>query len=163
MASVNKVILIGRLGADPETRAFPNGGQVCNIRLATTDKWRDKASGEAREHTEWHAVVFSDRLAEIAGQYLRKGAQVYVEGSLRTRKWQGSDGADRYTTEVRGTQLQMLGGKRDGDTSAPPAAQPASRPATRAAQPAPQSVRAPGTGTPGQGSGFDDMGDDIPF
>jgi len=167
MASVNKVILVGRLGADPEMRSFQNGDQIANATLATTDRWKNKQTGEPGEHTEWHRLVFSGRLAEIAGQYLRKGSQVYVEGSIRTRKWQDQQtGQERSSAEIRVDQLQMLGGRRDsavGETSAPPAAQPAPRPATRAAQPAPQSARAPGTGTPGQGSGFDDMDDDIPF
>lgn len=100
MASVNKVILVGNLGADPETRYMPNGDAVTNVRLATTDSWKDKASGEKKEITEWHRVVFYRRLAEIAGEYLRKGSSVYVEGRIRTRKWQDKDGQDRYTTEI---------------------------------------------------------------
>lgn len=100
MASVNKIILVGNLGRDPEMRTFPSGDQIANVTLATTDKWRDKQSGEPREHTEWHRLVFNGRLAEIAGQYLRKGSQIYVEGSLRTRKWQDQSGADRWSTEV---------------------------------------------------------------
>ena len=112
MASVNKVIIVGNLGRDPETRAFPSGDQICNIRIATTDRWRDKTSGEMREHTEWHSVVFNGKLAEIASQYLRKGSQVYVEGSLRTRKWQDQNGNDRYSTEVRGDTMQMLGSRQ---------------------------------------------------
>ena len=112
MASVNKVIIVGNLGRDPETRAFPSGDQICNIRVATTDRWRDKTSGEMREHTEWHSVVFGGKLAEIASQYLRKGSQVYVEGSLRTRKWQDQNGNDRYSTEVRGDTMQMLGSRQ---------------------------------------------------
>ena len=112
MASVNKVILVGNLGKDPETRYTPSGDAICNITLATTDTWRDKASGEKREATEWHRVVFFGKLAEIAGQYLRKGSQVYVEGSLRTRKWQDKEGQDRYTTEIRGERMQMLGGRQ---------------------------------------------------
>ena len=138
MASINKVIIVGNLGKDPESRTFPNGGQVTNVTIATTDKWKDKQSGEAREATEWHRVAFSDRLAEIAGQYLRKGSQVYVEGSLRTRKWE-KDGVTRYSTEIRADQMQMLGG-----------------------QPAPrqQQARAPAHDS---GSGFDDADADIPF
>ena len=101
MASVNKVILIGNLGADPESRFAPSGDAICNIRLATTETWRDKSTGERREATEWHRVAFFGKLAEIAGQYLRKGSQVYIEGSLRTRKWHDKDGQDRYTTEIR--------------------------------------------------------------
>lgn len=111
MASVNKVILVGNLGQDPEVRSFPSGGQIANIRIATTDRWKDRQSGEQKEATEWHTVVFSDRLAEIAAQYLRKGSPVYVEGSLRTRKWQDQNGNDRYSTEVRGQTLQLLGGR----------------------------------------------------
>lgn len=112
MASVNKVILVGNLGRDPEMRTFPSGDQVANVTIATTDKWRDKTSGENREATEWHRVVFNGRLAEIAGQYLRKGSQVYVEGSIRTRKWTDpQSGQDRYATEIRADTLQMLGGR----------------------------------------------------
>ena len=113
MASLNKVILIGNLGADPETRYTTSGDAVCNIRLATTDSWRDKASGEQREATEWHRVVFYRRLAEIAGQYLKKGSQVYIEGRIKTRKWQDKDGQERYTTEVEATEMKMLG-RREG-------------------------------------------------
>ena len=120
MASINKVILIGNLGKDPETRYAPSGDAICNITLATTDTWRDKASGEKREATEWHRVVFFGKLAEIAGQYLRKGSSVYVEGSLRTRKWQDKDGQDRYTTEIRADEMKMLGGRQGmGGTDAP--------------------------------------------
>ena len=110
MASVNKVIVVGNLGADPETRYLPSGEAVTNIRVATTDRWKDKASGEMKEATEWHRIAFFGRLAEIAGEYLKKGSQVYVEGSLRTRKWQDKDGNDRYTTEIVASDMQMLGG-----------------------------------------------------
>ncbi len=120
MASVNKVILVGNLGKDPETRYAPSGDAICNITLATTDTWRDKASGEKREATEWHRVAFFGKLAEIAGQYLRKGSQVYVEGSLRTRKWQDKDGQDRYTTEIRADEMKMLGSRQGmGGSDAP--------------------------------------------
>lgn len=119
MASVNKVILIGNLGTDPELRSFPNGDRVCNLRLATTDSWKDKASGEKREATEWHRVVLYRKLAEIAGQYLRKGSQVYLEGRIRTRKWKDKDGQDRYSTEIEVDELTMLGGK--GQLTAPSA------------------------------------------
>jgi single-strand DNA-binding protein len=112
MSSINKVILIGNLGADPETRSLASGEPVCTLRLATTDKWKDKASGETREATEWHRVVLFRRLAEIAGQYLKKGAAVYIEGRLRTRKWQDKDGQDRYTTEIEASEMQMLGGRQ---------------------------------------------------
>lgn len=111
---VNKVILIGNLGQDPETKSLPSGSAVTNIRLATTEGWKDKQTGEKKEATEWHSVVFFDRLAEIAGQYLKKGSKVYIEGSLRTRKWQDKSGNDRYTTEVRATDMQMLDGKGGG-------------------------------------------------
>ena len=105
---VNKVILVGNLGADPETRYTASGAAITNIRIATSESWRDKQTGENQERTEWHRVVFFSRLAEIAGEYLRKGSQVYVEGSLRTRKWQGQDGQDRYTTEIVANEMQML-------------------------------------------------------
>ena len=119
MASVNKVILVGNLGNDPEIRYMPNGDAVCNISIATTDSWKDKQSGEKKEITEWHRVVFFRKLAEIAGQYLKKGAPVYVEGRLRTRKWQDKDsGQDRYTTEIEANEMQMLG-RREGSGDAP--------------------------------------------
>lgn len=117
MASVNKVILIGNVGADPELRSFPSGDRVCNLRLATTDSWKDKASGEKRETTEWHRVVLYRKLAEIAGQYLRKGSQVYVEGRIRTRKWKDKDGQDRYSTEIEADEMTMLGVKVQGTAS----------------------------------------------
>src|SRR6266704_3313476 len=114
MASVNKVIIVGNLGRDPETRYNPEGGAITNISVATTDTWKDKASGEKQERTEWHRVVFFSRLAEIAGEYLKKGSQVYVEGSLRTRKWQDKEGKDRYSTDIRGDVMQMLGRREGG-------------------------------------------------
>jgi single-strand DNA-binding protein len=117
---VNKVILVGNLGADPETRYTASGAAITNIRIATSESWRDKQTGENQERTEWHRVVFFSRLAEIAGEYLRKGSQVYIEGSLRTRKWQGQDGQDRYTTEVVANEMQMLGG-RGGEADQRPA------------------------------------------
>lgn len=113
MASVNKVILVGRLGQDPEIRTFDSGGMIANVSIATSDKWTDKQTGEQREHTEWHKVVFNDRLADIVGQYLKKGSSVYVEGSLRTRKWTDNNGVERYSTEIRAISMQMLGGKQD--------------------------------------------------
>lgn len=144
MASVNKVILVGNLGRDPEMRTFPSGDQVANVSLATTDKWKDKQSGEARDHTEWHHLVFNGRLAEIAGQYLRKGSQIYVEGSIRTRKWTDQQsGQERYSTEIRVDQMQMLGGKPEGGTQ------------QQAAKAAPKQSPADG--------GFGDIDDDIPF
>ncbi|MEW6165124.1 MAG: single-stranded DNA-binding protein [Pseudomonadota bacterium] len=153
MASVNKVILVGNLGADPESRYMPNGDAVVNIRLATTESWKDKATGEKRELTEWHRVVFYRKLAEIAGQYLKKGSQVYIEGRLRTRKWQGQDGQDRYTTEIEANEMQMLG-RREGMGDSAPRDSGGGRPAARSAPP-PSS--APMNG------GFSDVEDDIPF
>jgi single-strand DNA-binding protein len=165
MASVNKIILVGNLGRDPEMRTFPSGDQVANVTLATTDKWKDKQTGEPREHTEWHRLVFNGRLAEIAGQYLRKGSQIYVEGSIRTRKWQDQQtGQDRSFTEVRVDQMQMLGSRQGmgapsddgGGYDAPRRAAP---PPPRAAAPQP----APAAAAAKPASGFDDMDDDIPF
>lgn len=112
MASVNKVILVGNLGRDPESRTFPSGDQICNVTLATTDSWKDKQTGEKREATEWHRLVFNGRLAEIAQQYLRKGSQIYVEGQIRTRKYQDKDGVEKYATDIRVDQMQMLGSRQ---------------------------------------------------
>src|SRR3990167_6154323 len=112
MASVNKVIIVGNLGRDPEMRTFPSGDQVANVTIATTDKWKDKQTGESKESTEWHRVVFNGRLAEIVGQYLRKGSQVYVEGSLRTRKWTDQAGVEKYSNEIRADTMQMLGSRQ---------------------------------------------------
>lgn len=111
---INKVILVGNLGADPETRYMPSGGAVTNLRLATSESWKDKQSGEMQERTEWHRVVLFNRLGEVAAEYLRKGSQVYIEGQIRTRKWQGNDGQDRYTTEIVASEMQMLGGRGGG-------------------------------------------------
>jgi single-strand DNA-binding protein len=167
MASVNKVIVVGNLGRDPEMRSFPSGDQVANVTIATTDKWKDKQTGEMKEATEWHRVVFNGRLAEIVGQYLRKGSQVYVEGSLRTRKWTDKDGIEKYTTEIRADQMQMLGSRQGmggpggddgggGGYEAPrQSAAPARAPAASAPRQAPAASKA--------ASGFDDMDDDIPF
>lgn len=149
MASVNKVILVGNLGADPEVRYTTSGDAIANIRLATTDSWRDKASGEQRESTEWHRVVMYRRLGEIAGQYLKKGSQVYIEGRIKTRKWQDKDGQDRYTTEVEATEMKMLGSRRDGDATQ------SDRPDPFAPQPT-QNQRRDFTGVA-------DLDDDIPF
>ncbi|WFC66376.1 single-stranded DNA-binding protein [Achromobacter denitrificans] len=136
MASVNKVILAGNLGRDPEVRYSPDGAAICNMSIATTSTWKDKASGERREETEWHRVVMYNRLAEIAGEYLKKGRSVYIEGRLKTRKWQDKDtGADRYATEVVADQMQMLGGKGD-EGSQEPAQRPVSRPSAQSKQPA---------------------------
>lgn len=128
MASVNKVIILGHLGRDPETRYAPNGDALCNISVATTDSWKDKATGERKEQTEWHRVSFYGRLAEIVGQYLKKGSAVYVEGSLRTRKWQDKEGQDRYTTEIRADSMQMLGSRPAGGDAAPARQAPATPP-----------------------------------
>ena len=146
---VNKVILVGNLGQDPEVKYMPSGQAVCNISIATTDSWNDKSTGEKQERTEWHRVVFFRRLAEIAGEYLRKGSQVYVEGRLQTRKWQDQSGNDRYTTEIVVNDMQMLGGRGGaggGFDNAPPAGQE------------------PAATTPPSSSGTgDDFDDDIPF
>jgi single-strand DNA-binding protein len=173
MASINKVILIGNLGRDPEVRYTPSGAAICNVTIATSRNWKDKNSGDKVEETEWHRVVFYDRLAEIAGEYLKKGRSVYVEGRLKTRKWQDKEGKDNYTTEVIADNMQMLGGREgmggsagdeggggrgygrnaaggDAEGGAGGADRPASRPAPRQA-PAKSST------------GFDDMDDDIPF
>lgn len=167
MASINKVILVGNLGRDPEVRYSADGAAICNISIATTSNWKDKASGERREETEWHRIVFYNRLAEIVGEYLKKGRSVYIEGRLRTRKWQNKEGQDVFTTEVIADQMQMLGGRDDmggggggnsgggggeyeGSSSAPskPAARPqAQRPQAPAASPA----------------SLGDLDDDIPF
>jgi len=155
MASVNKVIVVGNLGADPETRYLPSGEAVTNIRVATTDKWKDKASGEMKEATEWHRISFFGRLAEIAGEYLKKGSQVYVEGSLRTRKWQDKEGHDRYSTEIRADVMQMLGSRAGSGEprGAPSGADQSEAKAEAAARPAAKKPAGK----------FDDMADDIPF
>ncbi len=165
MASVNKVILVGNLGRDPEVRYSPDGGAICNVSIATTSNWKDKTSGEKREETEWHRVVFYNRLAEIAGEYLKKGRPVYVEGRLKTRKWQNKEGVDQYTTEVVADQMQMLGGREGGDGGAMGGgggdrgeSQSAPRPAAARA-PQAQRPAAPAAG----GANLADMDDDIPF
>ncbi len=162
MASVNKVILVGNLGRDPETRYMPDGGAVTNVSIATTDVWKDKG-GEKQEKTEWHRVVFFAKLAEVAGEYLKKGSQVYVEGRLQTRKWQNKDGVDQYTTEIVADRMQMLGSRqgmggsgggdnrgdyeRGAESGGPPSSAPAK----------------PAGGAKGGAAKFDDMDDDIPF
>jgi single-strand DNA-binding protein len=151
MASVNKVIIVGNLGADPETRYLPSGEAVANIRVATTETWKDKQSGEKKEATEWHRIAFFGRLAEIAGEYLKKGSQVYVEGSLRTRKWQDKDGQDRYTTEIRGDVMKMLGRREGGGEPRP---EPAMQ--SKAGEPKAAGAKKPA-------GKFDDLEDDIPF
>ena len=117
MASINKVILVGNLGADPEMRTMPNGDAVANIRLATTESWKDKATGEKKELTEWHRVIFYRKLAEVVGQYLKKGAAIYIEGRIRTRKWQDKEGQERYTTEIEASEMQMLGSRTASNDS----------------------------------------------
>ena len=158
MASVNKVILVGNLGADPETSYMPNGDALCKIRIATSESWKDKQTGDKKEATEWHRIVFFRRLAEIAGQYLKKGSSVYVEGSLKTRKWQDKDGNERYTTEIIGSEMKMLGSREGmgspslaveseyGGSMPSPSGSGGGRPA-------------PARKTPS----FEDMDDDIPF
>lgn len=156
MASVNKVILVGNLGADPKTRYMPNGDAVCNIRLATTESWKDKASGEKKEITEWHRVVFYRKLAEIVNQYVKKGSALYIEGRIRTRKWQDKEGQERYTTEIEANEMQMLGGRGQGggdSAGAPPARQQGNT----------GGGGAPARRTAPSGGSFDDMDDDIPF
>jgi single-strand DNA-binding protein len=152
---VNKVILVGNLGADPETRYTASGSAVTNIRIATSESWKDKQTGENQERTEWHRIVFFSRLAEIAGEYLRKGSQVYIEGSLRTRKWQDQSGADRYSTEVVANEMQMLG-SRGGENYDAPAQQSGFRDSGPPKKPA----QAPAA-TPPADDGFAE--DDIPF
>lgn len=160
MASVNKVILVGNLGRDPEVRYNPDGGAITNVSIATTDRWKDKASGEMKEATEWHRVVFFNRLAEIAGEYLKKGRPVYVEGRLRTRKWTDKDGNEKYTTEIVADQMQMLGSREgggggggdfdDGGGASRAPRESSGRPASRPSAKEPTSNIA-------------DMDDDIPF
>jgi single-strand DNA-binding protein len=166
MASINKVILIGNLGRDPEVRYTPSGAAVCNLRLATTRNWKSRDTGERQEETEWHSVVLYDRQAEVAGEYLKKGRPVYIEGRLKTRKWQDKDGNDRYTTEIVADSMQLLGGRegggggggeegysRDSEGGAPTSSsRPAAAPRAPAPRPAPKSS-----------AGIDEMDDDIPF
>ena len=156
---VNKVILLGNLGADPETRYTQSGSAVTNIRLATTDTWRDRQSGEQQERTEWHRIVFFSRLAEIAAEYLRKGSQCYIEGRIQTRKWQGQDGQDRYTTEIVASEMQMLGGRGAGGGGAPPQRrrEEDSGPGWQSGGSSGSAPAAPRGGPP------DDFDDDIPF
>ena len=152
MASVNKVIIVGHLGADPETRFMPNGDQVTNLRVATTESWKDKASGERKELTEWHRVVIFRRLAEIAAQYLKKGSQVYLEGRIRTRKWQDKEGQERYTTEIEADEMKMLGSRQGQGEPASSHNDHFPPPAYGGAKPA-ETKKA----------SFDDLDDDIPF
>ncbi len=159
MASVNKVIIVGNLGADPETRYLPSGDAVTSIRVATTDRYKDKQSGEMREATEWHSISFFGKLAEIAGQYLKKGSQVYVEGSLRTRKYTDKNGVEKYATDIRADTMQMLG-SRQGMGGEGGGGGGYSRPAAPAQRP---SAAPAAAARPAASSGFDDMDDDIPF
>lgn len=171
MASVNKVILVGNLGADPETRYTASGDAICNIRLATAETWKDKQTGERKEITEWHRVVFYRKLAEIAGQYLRKGSQVYIEGKIKTRKWQDKDGQDRYTTEIEAIDLTMLGNKSQGTSDMGGMGNMGSNAggnmgggyAPRAAAPAPEQNYQPTPPRAAKTPAFDDLDDDIPF
>ena len=155
MASVNKVILIGNLGKDPEVRYLPSGDAVANISIATTETWKDKG-GEKQEKTEWHRVSMFSKLAEIAGEYLKKGSQVYIEGRLETRKWTDKEGHERYTTEIRADRMQMLGSRSGGSERMAPPDDEAS-PRSTAAAPAKKAAET------GKGGGFDDLEDDIPF
>jgi len=165
MASVNKVIIVGNLGKDPEVRYMPSGSAICNITVATSRQWKDKTSGERQEETEWHRISLFDRLAEIAGEYLKKGKSVYIEGRLKTRKYTDKDGVEKYTTEIVAAEMQLLGGREGGGggggddmgagggSERPQRSAPAPRPA-----PAPRQAPAAKSST-----GFDDMDDDIPF
>jgi single-strand DNA-binding protein len=162
---INKVILVGNLGADPETRVMPSGMTVANLRIATSESWRDKQSGEQQERTEWHRVALFGRLGEIAAEYLRKGSQVYIEGSLRTRKWQDKQGAERYSTEIVGNEMQMLGGRAGGGAGGPmggaggAAGSSSGGRNERGGEPYPE-YSGGGGSAPGGGEEFDD---DIPF
>ena len=163
MASVNKVIIVGNLGKDPEVRYMPSGSAICNITVATSRQWKDKTSGERQEETEWHRVALFDRLAEIAGEYLKKGRPVYIEGRLKTRKYTDKDGAEKYTTEIVAQEMQLLGGRDSGGGGDDGGAAPAPRSAP-AARPAPAPAPAARSAPAGKSStGFDDMDDDIPF
>ncbi len=141
MASINKAIIVGNIGKDPEVRYAANGDAICNITVATSESWKDKSTGEKKEATEWHRISFFGKLAEIAGQYLKKGSQVYVEGSIRTRKWTDKEGQERYTTEIRGDQMVMLGGRQEGGVQQERPSQEKPKPAQAA----------------------DDLGQDCPF
>ncbi len=161
---VNKVILVGNLGKDPEIRYTPSGSAVANVTIATSDQWKDKQTGEQQERTEWHRVVFFNRLAEVVGEYVKKGQQIYVEGRIQTRKWQDQSGQDRWTTEIVANEMQMLGGRGGGgsdqgmDQSAPPQQRPAPQQQAQGGgqQNSPENA-------PAKGGAFDDFDDDIPF
>jgi single-strand DNA-binding protein len=145
---INKVILVGHLGADPESRAMPSGRSVTNLRLATSESWKDKQSGEQKERTEWHSIVLYDRLGEVASEYLRKGSQVYIEGRLQTRKWQDKEGKDRYTTEIIANDMQMLGGRSGAGGGSGGSFEPRER---------------SGAAEPGAASAVPELDDDVPF
>ncbi len=149
---INKVILVGNLGQDPESRSFPDGGSVCNISVATSESWKDKQTGQQQERTEWHRVVFRQRLAEIAAQYLKKGSKVYIEGKLQTRKWTNQQGQDQYTTEIVAREMQQLDSRSDNEPA----------PQQQAYQQAPQQAAPQQAPQPAPG-GFDDFDDGIPF
>lgn len=159
MASVNKVIIVGNLGRAPEVRYTPDGAAICNVSIATTSNWKDKNTGEKKEETEWHRVVFYNRLAEIAGEYLKKGRSVYIEGRLKTRKWQDKDtGAERFSTDIVADQMQMLGGREGGGTGEPSTPNPGGSAEDYRSKRAPAPA---GGATPA--ANFADMDDDIPF
>ena len=169
MASVNKVIIIGNLGKDPEVRYLPSGSAICNIAVATSRQWKDKTSGDKQEETEWHRITFFDRMAEIAGEYLKKGRSVYVEGRLKTRKYTDKDGVEKYATDIVATEMQLLGGREGGgmggggdEMGETTAREPSRAPAPRSAPPARSAAPAP-RAAPKASTGFDDMDDDIPF
>ena len=157
---VNKVILVGNIGQDPETKFMPSGGAVTNVSIATSESWKDKATGQPQERTEWHRVVFFNRLAEIAGEYLKKGSKVYVEGQLRTRKWQDQGGQDRYTTEIVASEMQMLDSRGDNEGGGQQARQQAQQPVQQAPAQNRQPQQQPQQQQP---QGFDNFDDDIPF
>ena len=166
--SVNKVILVGNLGTDPESRSFPNGGSVCNISIATTRSWNDRSTNERKEATEWHRVTLQNKLGEIAQQYLRKGSQVYIEGRIQTRKWQDNNGQDRYSTDIIANEMRMLGSRNaNNDSGSSYQQQPAAAPQQQAAAPAqaaPASPTAgPDYGNAPQQASADYLDDDIPF
>jgi len=177
MASVNKVIIVGNLGRDPEVRYNPNGGAWCTVSIATTRNWKDKTSGEKVEETEWHRVVFNDRLAEIAGEYLKKGRSVYVEGRLKTRKWTDKDGVEKFTTEIVANEMQMLGGRegmgggdegggggyRGGDRGGDRGSERGGEDRGGEGRSAPAARQPASKPAPKSSTGFDDMDDDIPF
>jgi single-strand DNA-binding protein len=178
---INKVTIVGNLGNDPEVKYLPSGGAVTNISVATSESWKDKQTGQQQERVEWHRIVFFNRLAEIAGEYLKKGSQVYVEGSIRTRKWQAQDGSDRYTTEIVGNEMQMLGGRQGGgmggnggndsydqsygaDHGASSYSAPSRAPQASAPTSAPPTQQRPAQApAPAPAQGMDSFDDDIPF